>query len=134
MARLLALLCLVASCGALRIGAPAAHAPARCSSIVAQMAPAPLKTRQKVNTGDPGSGGGKGGGGSPAAAIAKPKRKAHVEDVPLWKVILLGDEEYEEDPVRARQKKTHGARSAIVVAHRLACAYAGLHCAQGCHP
>merc|ERR1712217_544915 len=46
------------------------------------------------------SGGGGGGGkGGAAAQIAKPKRKSHTEDVPLWKVIMLGDEEYEEDLV-----------------------------------
>lgn len=70
----------------------------RAARPVAQLAPAPLKTRQKTFTTD--GGGGKGGpGGAPTAAIAKPKRKAHTEDVPLYKVILLGDEEYEEDPV-----------------------------------
>ncbi|KAL1529266.1 hypothetical protein AB1Y20_000220 [Prymnesium parvum] len=63
-----------------------------------QMAPAPLKTRTKqtFSTSDGGKGGGKSGG---AAQVAKPKRKSHTEDVPMWKVIMLGDEEYEEDPV-----------------------------------
>ena len=69
----------------------------RCAPVKAQLAPAPTKTRQKTYTND--GGGGKGGGGAPSAAIAKPKRKAHTEEVPLYKVILLGDNEYEEGPV-----------------------------------
>ena len=55
------------------------------------------KTRTRQKTSD---GGGKGGGGgAPTAAIAKPKRKTHIEDVPMWKVILLSDNEYEPDAV-----------------------------------
>ena len=83
--------------GALRPGVGVAAA--RCAPAKAQLAPAPQKTRQKTFTTGPGGGKG-GGGGAPSAAIAKPKRKAIVEEVPLYKVILLGDEEYEEDPVR----------------------------------
>jgi len=71
----------------------------RSVTIKAQLAPAPQKTKQKVKTNDPGNGGKGGGGGAPSAAIAKPIRKAHTEDVPLYKVLLLGDDEYEEDPV-----------------------------------
>jgi hypothetical protein len=73
---------------------------ARAPTVTAQLAPAPLKVKQRTVTTGPGGGKG-GGGGAPTAAIAKPKRKAHTEDVPLYKVLLLGDEEYEEDPVRA---------------------------------
>ena len=83
---------------ALQIGSSASSAVARCSAVRMQMAPAQQKTKQKVSykTGDGGGGGGKGGN---AAQIAKPKRKAHIEEVPMWNVFLLGDEEYEEDPV-----------------------------------
>ena len=88
--------------GALR---PAAVA-ARSAPITAQMAPAPLKTRQKVTHKTDGGGGGKGGG-APSAAVAKPKRKTHVEDIPMYKVILLGDAEYEEDPVSAARRTPH---------------------------
>ena len=96
----------------------------RCAPVKAQLAPAPTKTRQKTYTND--GGGGKGGGGAPSAAIAKPKRKAHTEEVPLYKVILLGDSEYEEDPVRQHNPHcsltqpallTHSARTA----HSAAC-------------
>jgi len=66
----------------------------RSVTIKAQLAPAPQKTKQKVKTNDPGNGGKGGGGGAPSAAIAKPIRKAHTEDVPLYKVLLLGDDEY----------------------------------------
>ena len=62
------------------------------------MAPAQQKTKQKVTYKTSGGGGGGGKGGN-AAQIAKPKRKAHIEEVPMWNVFLLGDEEYEEDPV-----------------------------------
>lgn len=69
------------------------------SEIRCQASPqiAKPKTVTKQKTSGPGGGGGKGGGG--AAQIAKPKRKAHVEDIPMWKVILLSDEEYVEDLV-----------------------------------
>ena len=53
------------------------------------------RTKQKTSSGSPGG----GGGGAPKAAAAKPKRKTHVEDVPLYKVILLSDTEYEQDAV-----------------------------------
>ena len=56
------------------------------------------KTRTRQKTSDGGGKGG-GGGGAPTAAIAKPKRKTQSEDIPMWKVILLSDNEYEEDPV-----------------------------------
>jgi ATP-dependent Clp protease adapter protein ClpS len=53
------------------------------------------RTKQKTSGGD----GGKGGGGAGALQIAKPKRKTFNEDTPMWKVILLGDDEYEEEAV-----------------------------------
>lgn len=42
--------------------------------------PGPAKPAQKTN-------------------IAKPKRQTSSAYIPMWKVLLLGDEEYEEDPV-----------------------------------
>lgn len=46
----------------------------------------------------------KTGGAKPATpdqklATAQPKLQRKSEDCPMWKVLLLGDEEYEEDPV-----------------------------------
>eukprot|EP00966_Prymnesium_polylepis_P158631 3666640-Prymnesium_polylepis.1 len=97
---ILGLLLLVAQSTALTLGsiAPSASSSVRCGAARMQMAPAPLKTKQKVTYKTSGGGGGGGKGGS-AAQIAKPKRKAHTEDLPLFKVIMLSDEEYEEDPV-----------------------------------
>jgi len=95
--------CAVDRVTALNLGAAAA-APHKCShrtsAIQCQAAPqiAKPKTQTKQTFKTAGGGGG-GGGGAPGAQIAKPKRKAHVEDVPMWKVILLSDEEYEQDPV-----------------------------------
>ena len=115
MARLIiALLCaLAAPAHALmleaRPGVARALAAARCTTLKAQLAPAPLKTRQKTTYTTDGGGGGKGGG-APGAQIAKPKRKAHTEEVPLYKVLLLGDSEYEEDPVRTRRRHCSLAR------------------------
>ena len=37
--------------------------------------------------------------------VAKPKLKPLEADIPMWKVILLGDDEYEEDPVVAVLKQ-----------------------------
>ena len=104
MPRLIVILALVVPAAqALVLGGAARPQPTlRCAPAQAQLAPAPQKTRQKTVTTGPGGGGGKGGG-APTVNIAKPKRKAHTEDVPLYKVILLGDAEYEEDPVRAVQ-------------------------------
>jgi hypothetical protein len=99
MARLL--LCVVAAfcasgAGALRIGVALPATKLRAVAAM-QLAPAPTKTRTFQTT--DGGGGGKGGAG-PAAVVAKPKRKANTEETPMWKVILLGDEDYEEEPVR----------------------------------
>ena len=68
--------------------------------VVMQAGPAPAIAKPKTVTRQvtKGPGGGDGGGGSPAAAIARPKRKADTEDVPMWKVLLLGDDSYEENP------------------------------------
>merc|ERR1719221_1656700 len=63
-------------------------------------APAIAKPKTKIKhatyTGSPGNGGGKSSG---AAATVTAKPKQITEDMPLWKVILLGDEEYVEEPV-----------------------------------
>jgi len=97
---LLPLVLLLCACvsTALQIGAaaglrngPVRHGSVRCAAPAA----APTKTKITHKT----SGGDGGGGGGASLEIAKPKRKAHVEDVPLWKVILLGDVDYEPDPV-----------------------------------
>ena len=102
-ALLIVLSSLLAAVHALRVGAAAlrpAPVAARCTDIFCGPAPAIAKpktiTRQK--TGGPGGG---GGGGAGAVQTAQPKLKRIVEDVPMWKVILLGDNEYEQDPVRA---------------------------------
>jgi len=93
----LALLLSVA-CDALRIGAAPVAQRRACSPLCGATAQPETKTRTRQKTFGGGGGGGKGGG-APTAAIAKPKRKTHIEDVPMWKVILLSDDEYEEDPV-----------------------------------
>lgn len=56
----------------------------------------PMTQTRQINKAGAGGGGAKG---RPGAQVAKPKRKVHTEEVPLYKVILLGDEDYEEDPV-----------------------------------
>ena len=96
---------LPASAGALLLNAPrppaaaATAAVSRCAAVRCQgAAPAKQKTKQTTKTRDPGSGS-RGGGGAGAAQVAKPKRKTHNEDMPLYKVILLSDDEYEQDPV-----------------------------------
>lgn len=93
------LLCVLACASALHVGVPA-RAPAAVSRAAVSMAgaaPAKPKTVTRQKTAGPKGGGGKGGG--PALEIAKPKRKSQTEDVPMWKVLLLGDEDYECDPV-----------------------------------
>ena len=69
-------------------------------AVVMQAGPAPAIAKPKTVTKQTtkSTTGGGGGGGGPAAQIAKPKRKAHTEDTPLWKVLLLGDESYNENP------------------------------------
>jgi len=92
---------LLAPSNGLLLGAPA-HAVASRSSVgqlrMQGAAPAKPKTRTRQVTRGPDSGDGKGKGG-PAASVAKPKLKRNTEDIPLWNVFLLGDEEYEQDPV-----------------------------------
>lgn len=90
--RVLLFLAIAASAHGLQLGVAPRHA-----AIVMQAA-AP-QTKQKVQIKPKVGGGGGGGGGAPKAAAAKPKRKAHVEEVPLWKVLLLSDGEYVEDEV-----------------------------------
>lgn len=66
------------------------------------MGPAPQIAKPKTSTKQATfstTGGGGGGQGGPAAVVAKPIQKSVTEDAPMWKVLLLGDEEYEEDPV-----------------------------------
>ena len=95
----LALLALLAlGCNALRLGAAPIVQRRALSPICGATAQPETKTRTRQKTSDGGGKGG-GGGGAPTAAVAKPKRKTHIEDVPMWKVILLGDDEYEEDSV-----------------------------------
>ena len=90
---------LVSSCSALRV-----------DPSLLRMGPAPAIakpktiTRQKTGGGGPG-----GGGGTPTIQVAKPKLKRVVEDVPMWKVNLLGDAEYEEDPVRLSPPDSSGS-------------------------
>ena len=100
---LLCLVALVAPIHALQLGVPAAVRPAATifrASVHLQLAPAPLKQKTKQTTDGGGKGPGGGGGGA-QLQIAKPKRKLEREDVPLFKVLLLGDAEYIEDNVRA---------------------------------
>ena len=100
---LLRLVALVAPIHALQLGVPAAvrpAAPISRASVHLQLAPAPLKQKTKQTTDGGGKGPGGGGGGA-QLQIAKPKRKLEREDVPLFKVLLLGDAEYIEDNVRA---------------------------------
>ena len=95
------------SAGALLLSAPHQSAAAataavsrsaavRCQGAAPQIAKP--KTKQVTKTRGPGSGDG-GSGGAGAAQVAKPKRKTYNEDMPMYKVILLSDEEYEQDPV-----------------------------------
>jgi len=96
---------IVASTWALQL--PAATRPQLRAALSAtertqtwmQAAPAKPKTQTKSKTftqGGDGGGRGKGGG---AVETAKPITKRTVEECPMWKVLLLGDDEYEEDPV-----------------------------------
>ena len=66
-------------------------------SVRCQAAPqiAKPKTITRQKTSGPG-GGGKGGAG---AQVAVPKLKRKNQDTPMWKVILLSDDEYEQEPV-----------------------------------
>jgi len=81
---------------ALLVGAALPARVTRAATAM-QLAPTPTKTRTFQTT----DGGGSGkGGGAPTLAIAKPKRKEATEETPMWKVILLGDDDYEEEPVR----------------------------------
>ena len=97
------LLLAVSGASALRIDGALRRPASAAASLVPFMQAAPQiakpKTQIKHSTGySTGDGGGQGGAGA-GVEIAKPKRKAHTEEVPLWKVILLGDEEYIEDEV-----------------------------------
>ena len=93
------LLVLVAGSHSLRLGVPPpasaalAHSPAHPTMQAAPMIAKP-KTKQRQKTGGPG-----GGGGGAAVEVAKPKLQRKNEDVPMWKLILLGDGDYEQDPV-----------------------------------
>jgi len=94
--RLLLLAFYVSGLDALLIGV-GRPVPVPRGAVAMQLAPSPTKTRTFQRT----DGGGSGkGGGAPTVNIAKPKMKEATEDVPMWKVILLFDEDYEEDPVR----------------------------------
>jgi len=81
------------------MGASSMVATRRSAPVMMPPMPAPAtKTRQKVvtkpKTADPVQ-----GKPSQKTNIAKPKRQTSSAYVPMWKVLLLGDEEYEEDPV-----------------------------------
>ena len=78
-----------ASVGALQLGAAT-----RASVVMQAAAPTKTITRQVTK-----SGSGPGGGGAPTISVAKPRMKRDMEDMPLFKVILLGDDEYEQDGV-----------------------------------
>jgi len=85
---------------ALLLGAPARSAAVRCDvGRWSMQGAAPAKPKTVTRQVTKGPGGGDSGKGGPAASVAKPKRKAHVEDVPMWQVLLLGDADYVEDDV-----------------------------------
>ena len=140
---------LVASSSALQL--PAATRPQLRAALPAteartqawmQAAPAKPKTQTKSKTfTQGGDGGGKGKGGG-AVETAKPITKRTTEECPMWKVLLLGDDEYEEDPVcevleavmpnienqrtakeHYDEAQAHGKSMLIVVAQELAEAY-----------
>jgi len=97
-ALVLTVLALLSCSDALLVGAPVARSACRASRIQCGAAPqteTKKVTKQKTFGGDDGKG--KGGGGQ--LQIAKPKMKRVVEDIPMWKVILLNDDEYEEGAV-----------------------------------
>ena len=98
------LLACALSCDALRVGGAVAVVQRRASTPVCGATAQPeTKTRTKQKTSSGGGGGGKGG--APKLEVAKPKLKPLEADIPMWKVILLGDDEYEEDPVVAVLKQ-----------------------------
>jgi len=92
-----ALVLLLSGVDALRVGVAPLCGARRAAAATMQLAPAPAKTKTRQVT--DGGGSGKGGSG-PAAIVAKPKLMKNTEEVPMHKVILLGDEDYEEEPVR----------------------------------
>lgn len=92
----------LASCGALTLHAPQPMTAMKGAPVAIFMqAGAPAIAKPKTVTRQKTSGGGPGGGGGGAGAVqtAQPKLKRIIEDIPMWKVVLLGDSEYEEDPV-----------------------------------
>ncbi|EOD15408.1 hypothetical protein EMIHUDRAFT_245546 [Emiliania huxleyi CCMP1516] len=91
-----ALVLLLSGVDALRVGVAPLCGAQRAAAATMQLAPAPAKTKTRQVT--DGGGSGKGGSG-PAAIVAKPKLMKNTEEVPMHKVILLGDEDYEEEPV-----------------------------------
>jgi ATP-dependent Clp protease adapter protein ClpS len=70
------------------------------SPVFMQMAPTPTKTRQKVAA-KPKTASPKPKTAPPKLQVAKPQLKGSTELLPMWKVMLLGDEEYEHDAVIA---------------------------------
>lgn len=96
-ATLLLLACLLQLSSALQLGvAHPRSSQQRCAVRLQGAAPAVPKTKQVTKTGPPQVGKPQG---KQKIKSAKPLPKQHSEEVPMWKVILLGDEEYEPDPV-----------------------------------
>ncbi len=83
------------SCSALQLGG-AARCSSRARVTMAGAAPAVPKTKTVTRTAPPQV-------GKPAqkqkVQNAKPAMKKESAPTPMWKVIMLGDEEYEVDPV-----------------------------------
>lgn len=102
------LLAIVATVQALRVGPPA-HVSGPLGAALASSngvrwtagpAPSIAKPKTIIKQRTFGAGGDGGGGQGPAGPqLAPPLRAQQTEDVPMWKVILLGDSDYEEDPV-----------------------------------
>lgn len=91
--------CLASSCGALQLGSTARHFPRAQVAMAGGPAPAVPKTRtrQVTRTAPPQV-------GKPQqkqkVQNAKPAMKKDMASEPMWKVVMLGDdEEYECDPV-----------------------------------
>mmetsp|Transcript_874 Transcript_874/g.2473 ORF Transcript_874/g.2473 Transcript_874/m.2473 type:complete len:169 (-) Transcript_874:89-595(-) len=75
------------------------HTSTRDILMMPTPAPAPAtKTKTRTVT-KPKTGGPSKPAQQQKVHVAKPKRATESAYVPMWKVLLLGDEDYEEDPV-----------------------------------